>query len=64
MQTMKKYYLTPHSRIVSLLPEKLIALSTPGAYDDEDDDERAPQSTRGFSWDNDNPGNNRSYWEE
>lgn len=56
---MKKNYFLPCVRIVSVLPETLIALSTPNAYEDEDPDERAPQSSRGFDWDS-----NNDFWKD
>ncbi|MBR1838932.1 MAG: hypothetical protein IJ786_05175 [Bacteroidaceae bacterium] len=57
---MKKEYIYPYARIVSILPEKLIALSSPKAYPGEDEDERAPQGTRGFDWENNE--SNASFW--
>ena len=59
---MKKEYVSPYVRAVSVMPETLIALSTPKAYEDEDPDERAPQGSRGFEWEENT--NAENYWTE
>ena len=59
---MKKKYMIPDVRVVAMIPERIYALSTPNAYDDEDEDERAPQSSRGFFWENDHDDPSKNFW--
>lgn len=54
----KKYYLCPRTELIQLQYCQMIALST-----NEDDDERAPQSAKGFGeWDDEEDIN--GLWEE